>query len=118
MADYTPSRLVRSFERHLRAENRSERTVENYLESLHQAEVFLRSPGRRLEDAARPARPQPGTRCSAHPGPYPPMTSDQMRATLELLPSWVLAKKAAASRQVIAVMRQRLAASEQAAPMY
>jgi hypothetical protein len=79
MADYTPSRLVRSFERHLRAENRSERTVENDLESLHQAEVFLRSRGRRLEDAtkndledfladllaaARPARLQPGTRCS------------------------------------------------------
>jgi hypothetical protein len=41
MAPYTPSRLVCSFERHLRAENRSERTVENYLESLHQAEVFL-----------------------------------------------------------------------------
>jgi site-specific recombinase XerD len=53
MADYTPSRLVRSFERHLRAENRSERTVENYPESLHQAEVFLRSRGRRLEDATK-----------------------------------------------------------------
>jgi Phage integrase, N-terminal SAM-like domain len=53
MADYTPSRLVRSFERHLRAENRSERTVENYLESLHQAEVFLRSRGRRLEEATK-----------------------------------------------------------------
>jgi site-specific recombinase XerD len=53
MVEYTPSRLVRSFERHLRAENRSERTVENYLESLHQAEVFLRSRGRRLEDATK-----------------------------------------------------------------
>ena len=53
MADYTPSRLVHSFERHLRAENRSERTVENYLESLHQAEVFLRSRGRRLEEATK-----------------------------------------------------------------
>ena len=53
MAEFTPSRLVRSFERHLRAENRSERTVENYLESLHQAEVFLRSRGRRLEEATK-----------------------------------------------------------------
>jgi site-specific recombinase XerD len=53
MVEYTPSRLVRSFERHLRAENRSERTVENYLESLHQAEVFLRSRGRRLEEATK-----------------------------------------------------------------
>ena len=41
MAPYTPIRLVRSFDRHLRAENRSERAVENYLESLHQAEVSL-----------------------------------------------------------------------------
>jgi integrase/recombinase XerC len=53
MAEYSPSRLVRSFERHLRAENRSERTVENDLESLHQAEVFLQSRGRRLEDATK-----------------------------------------------------------------
>ena len=45
------------------------------------------------------------------------MTRDQMRATLELRPSWVLAPKAAANRQVIAVMRQRLAASEQVARM-
>ena len=49
MAPYTPSRLVRSFDRHLRAENRSERTVGNYLESLHQAEVFLHGRARRLE---------------------------------------------------------------------
>jgi hypothetical protein len=48
MAPYTPSRLVRWFEQHLRAENRSERTVEDYLESLHQAEVFHHR-GRRLE---------------------------------------------------------------------
>ena len=41
-----------------------------------------------------------------------------MRASLELLPSWVLAQKASANRQVIAVMRQRLAAGEQVARMY
>ena len=52
------------------------------------------------------------------PGPYPAMTRADMRASLELLPSWVLAQKAAANRQVIAVTRQRLAAGEQVARMY
>jgi hypothetical protein len=62
---------------------------------------------------------QPDTRLSLHgPDPYPAMTRDQMRASLELLPSWVLAQKAAANRQVISVMRQRLAAGEQVARMY
>ena len=46
------------------------------------------------------------------------MTPAEMGASLELLPSWVLAQKAAANRQVIAVMRQRLAAGEQVARMY
>jgi hypothetical protein len=46
------------------------------------------------------------------------MTRAKMRESLELLPSWVLAQKAAANRQVIAVMRQRLAAGEQVARMY
>jgi Integrase core domain len=47
------------------------------------------------------------------------MTRAEMRESLELLlPSWVLAQKAAANRQVIAVMRQRLAAGEQVARMY
>ena len=41
-----------------------------------------------------------------------------MRASLELLPTWVLEQKAAANRQVIAVMRQRLAAGEEVARMY
>ena len=41
-----------------------------------------------------------------------------MRESLALLPSWVLAQKAAANRQVIAVMRQRLAAGEEVARMY
>jgi hypothetical protein len=62
---------------------------------------------------------QPATRLSLHdPGPYPAMTRAQMRESLELLPSWVLAQKAAANRQLIAVMRQRLAAGEQVARMY
>ncbi len=46
------------------------------------------------------------------------MTPAEMRESLELLPGWVLEQKAAANRQVIAVMRQRLAASEQAARMH
>jgi site-specific recombinase XerD len=48
-----PSRLLRSFERYLRAGNRSERTVSNYLEGIRQAEAFLRGRGVRLEDATR-----------------------------------------------------------------
>ena len=51
-------------------------------------------------------------------GPYPVMTRAQMRESLALLPSWALERKAAANRQGIAVMRQRLAAGEQVARMY
>ncbi len=39
-ANPSPS-LLRSFERHLRAQNRSERTIASYLESARQAEAFL-----------------------------------------------------------------------------
>jgi hypothetical protein len=49
---------------------------------------------------------QPDTRLGLHdPGPYRVMTRTQMRESLELLPSWALEQKAAANRQVIAVMR-------------
>jgi hypothetical protein len=51
-------------------------------------------------------------------GPFPVMTRAQMRAGLDLLPTWALEQKAAANRQVIAVMRTRLAAREQVARMY
>jgi hypothetical protein len=62
---------------------------------------------------------QPDTRLGLHDlGPYPPMTPAEMRESLELLPSWTLEQKAAANRQLIAVMRQRLAAGEQVARMY
>ena len=62
---------------------------------------------------------QPDIRLGLHDlGLYPPMTPAEMRESLELLPSWVLAQKAAANRQLIAVMSQRLAASEQVARMY
>ena len=36
------SPLARSFERHMRAQNRSERTIATYLQGLRQAEAFLR----------------------------------------------------------------------------
>jgi hypothetical protein len=51
-------------------------------------------------------------------GPYPVMTRAEMRAGLDLLPTWALEQKAAANRQVIAVMRRRLGAGEEVAPMY
>ena len=47
------SPLLRSFERHLRAENRSEHTIASYLESLRQAEAFLAGRGRTLVDTRR-----------------------------------------------------------------
>jgi hypothetical protein len=40
-------------------------------------------------------------------GPYPELTDAELRAGLDLLPTWVLAQKAA-NRRVIAVMRGRL----------
>ena len=51
-------------------------------------------------------------------GPYPMMTRAEMRAGLALLPTWALEQKAAANRQVIAVMRERLAAGQEVARMY
>jgi hypothetical protein len=36
--------LVRSFERHLRAANRSDSTVASYVESIRQADRFLAAP--------------------------------------------------------------------------
>ncbi len=51
-------------------------------------------------------------------GTDPVITRAEMRAGLDLLPTWALEQKAAANRQVIAVMRQRLAAGEQVARMY
>jgi integrase/recombinase XerC len=53
MNQQPPDRLLRSFERYLRATNRSERTVGNYLENLHQVEAFLHPRGVRLRDATR-----------------------------------------------------------------
>jgi hypothetical protein len=47
------SPLLRSFERHLRAANRSERTIASYLESLRQVEAFLAARGKGLTEAGR-----------------------------------------------------------------
>jgi site-specific recombinase XerD len=47
------SPIVRSFERHLRALNRSERTIETYLISLRQADACLHAHGTNLEAATR-----------------------------------------------------------------
>jgi integrase/recombinase XerC len=45
--------LVRLFERHLRAENRSHATIASYVESVRQADRFLAARGRTLLDARR-----------------------------------------------------------------
>ena len=46
---------------------------------------------------------QSDSRLGVHgPGPYPLMTRAEMRESLALLPSWVLAHKAAANRALIA----------------
>jgi site-specific recombinase XerD len=45
--------LARSFERHLRAENKSDRTVETYLEAVTQLAAFLEPRGVKLADAGR-----------------------------------------------------------------
>ena len=51
-------------------------------------------------------------------GPYPVMTRAEIRAGLDLMPTWALEQKTAANRQLIAAMRRRLAAGEQVARMY
>jgi site-specific recombinase XerD len=49
-----PNPLLRSFERHLRAENRSDQTVATYLIALRQAEAFLTAArGTTLAEAGR-----------------------------------------------------------------
>jgi site-specific recombinase XerD len=49
----TRSPLARSFERHMRAENRSDRTIASYLHGLRQAETFLDARGTTVETATR-----------------------------------------------------------------
>jgi hypothetical protein len=49
---------------------------------------------------------------------YPDPTDAELRARLDLLPTWALAQKAAANRQVIAIMGGRLERGEPVVPMY
>jgi hypothetical protein len=51
-------------------------------------------------------------------GPYPDITDEEMRAGLNLMPTWALEQKVAANREVIAVMRARLERGERVVPMY
>jgi site-specific recombinase XerD len=53
MDEAAESPLIRSFERHLHAENRSERTIATYLVGLRQADSFLRARGTTIEAATR-----------------------------------------------------------------
>jgi hypothetical protein len=83
------------------------------------------------KQAMIPKQARPGHGAAADPGgrahdpakgqgeqrQRPPATI-AMGAGLDQLPTWALEQKAAANRQVIAVMRQRLAAGEQVARMY
>jgi hypothetical protein len=46
------------------------------------------------------------------------MTRAEMRVGLDQMPTWALEQKAAANRQVIDLMRRRLAAGEEVARMY
>jgi site-specific recombinase XerD len=72
----TLSPLLRSFELHLRAANRSDNTIESYIESARQAEAYLTAHGRTLLDARRAdlegfiadllARRAPATAASRH----------------------------------------------------
>jgi site-specific recombinase XerD len=48
-----PDPLIRSFERHLYAENRSARTITTYLIVVRQADAFLPERGTSLETATR-----------------------------------------------------------------
>jgi hypothetical protein len=51
-------------------------------------------------------------------GPYPDLTDEEPHAGLNLLPTWALEQKAAANREVIAVMRARLERRGRVVPMY
>jgi site-specific recombinase XerD len=53
MEEPARSPLILSFERHLRAQNRSERTVATYLIALRQADAFLRARRTTIEAAGR-----------------------------------------------------------------
>jgi hypothetical protein len=72
-----PNPLLRSFERHLRAENRSDQTVATYLIALRQAEAFLAATrGTTLAAAGRADLEATWATCSPDgPRPPPPPTT-------------------------------------------
>jgi len=51
-------------------------------------------------------------------GPYPAMSDQEHRDSLDLLPTWVLEQKVTANRALIAQMRQRLADGQPVPRMY
>ena len=82
--------LARSFERHLRAENKSDRTVETYLEAVRLLKAFLASRSVGLAEADRAqieafladllARWKPATAANSRPrSPSSPSPSFPMR---------------------------------------
>ena len=68
------SPLLRSFERHLRAENRSEHTIASYLDSLCQAEAFLAGRGCSL-----PADERASQDLNLGPHPYQAYSQDAFK---------------------------------------
>ena len=81
MNQQPPDRLLRSFERYLRATNRSERTVGNYLDNLHQVEAFLHPRGVRLRDATRADLETSSLTCSPAAPPRPRRPATRSRAS-------------------------------------
>src|SRR5919107_1195042 len=84
-----PNPLLRSFERHLRAENRSDQTVATYLIALRQAEAFLAgNRGTTLAAAGgEKGRPRPPRRPKVGPRivpdqPVPVIPDDGLRRLL------------------------------------
>jgi hypothetical protein len=86
-----PDPLIRSFERHLDAENRSSRTVTGYLVAVRQADSFLRERGTSLEAATRGDLERSWATCSpaARPAPPPPTTRSSRSSTAGCAERWI-----------------------------
>jgi hypothetical protein len=83
--------LTRSFERHLRAENRSERTIATYLIGLRQADAFLRTRGTTLEAATVATLGRSWPTCSAGGLPAPPRPTTSRSSCC--MPGWPRKKR-------------------------
>jgi len=86
-----PDLLIRSFERHLDAENRSSRTVTGYLVAVRQGDSFLRERGTSLEAATRgDLEAFLGDLLSAaKPAPPPPTTRSSRSSTAGCAARWI-----------------------------